>query len=35
VGSKWGYTYTAAWQVDADPPEVKDLSLDTFRRQVK
>ena len=35
VGSKWGYTYTADWKVDADPPEVKDLSLDTFRRQVK
>jgi aryl-alcohol dehydrogenase-like predicted oxidoreductase len=35
VGSKWGYTYTGDWQVDADPPEVKDLSLDTFRRQVQ
>ena len=23
VGSKWGYTYTADWQVDADPPEVQ------------
>lgn len=34
VSSKWGYTYTAGWQVDADPPEVKDLSADTFRRQV-
>jgi aryl-alcohol dehydrogenase-like predicted oxidoreductase len=34
VGSKWGYTYTAGWQVDADPPEVKDLSVDTFRRQI-
>jgi aryl-alcohol dehydrogenase-like predicted oxidoreductase len=34
VGSKWGYTYTADWQVDADPPEVKDLSADAFRRQV-
>ena len=34
VGSKWGYTYTADWQVDADPPEVKDLSVDTFRRQL-
>jgi aryl-alcohol dehydrogenase-like predicted oxidoreductase len=34
VGSKWGYTYTAGWQVRADPPEVKDLSLDTFRRQL-
>ncbi len=35
VGSKWGYTYTAEWQVDADPPEVKDLSVDTFRRQLE
>src|SRR4051794_4237520 len=34
VGSKWGYTYTADWQVDADPPEGKDLSADAFRRQV-
>ena len=34
VGSKWGYTYTADWQVDADPPEVKDLSAATFRRQL-
>jgi aryl-alcohol dehydrogenase-like predicted oxidoreductase len=34
VGSKWGYTYTAGWQVHADPPEVKDLSVDTFRRQL-
>jgi aryl-alcohol dehydrogenase-like predicted oxidoreductase len=34
VGSKWGYTYTANWQVDADPPEVKDLSADNFRRQL-
>jgi aryl-alcohol dehydrogenase-like predicted oxidoreductase len=35
VGSKWGYTYTADWQIDADPPEVKDLSIENFRRQVK
>jgi aryl-alcohol dehydrogenase-like predicted oxidoreductase len=34
VGSKWGYSYTADWQVDADPPEVKDLSADTLRRQI-
>ncbi len=34
VGSKWGYTYTAGWRVDADPPEVKDLSADNFRRQL-
>src|SRR5687767_873026 len=24
VGSKWGYTYTAGWRVDADVHEVKD-----------
>jgi aryl-alcohol dehydrogenase-like predicted oxidoreductase len=34
IGSKWGYTYTADWQVDADPPEVKDLSAATLRRQL-
>jgi aryl-alcohol dehydrogenase-like predicted oxidoreductase len=34
VGSKWGYTYTAGWQVDADPPEVKDHSAATFQRQL-
>jgi aryl-alcohol dehydrogenase-like predicted oxidoreductase len=33
VGSKWGYAYTGAWRVDADVHEVKDLSLDQFRRQ--
>jgi len=34
VSSKWGYTYTAGWRVDADPPEVKELTADTFRRQL-
>jgi len=34
VGSKWGYTYTADWRVDADVHEVKDLSLATLRRQI-
>jgi aryl-alcohol dehydrogenase-like predicted oxidoreductase len=33
VGSKWGYTYTADWRVDADVHEVKDLSIETLRRQ--
>lgn len=33
VGSKWGYTYTADWRVDVDVHEVKDLSLETLRRQ--
>jgi aryl-alcohol dehydrogenase-like predicted oxidoreductase len=34
VGSKWGYTYTAGWRVDADRHEVKDLSATTLRRQL-
>jgi aryl-alcohol dehydrogenase-like predicted oxidoreductase len=34
VSSKWGYVYTADWQVDADPPEVKHHDLDTLRRQL-
>ena len=34
VGSKWGYTYTAGWRVDAEQHEVKDLSVTTLRRQV-
>jgi aryl-alcohol dehydrogenase-like predicted oxidoreductase len=33
VGSKWGYTYTAGWQVGAEVNEVKDLSIETLRRQ--
>ncbi len=33
VSSKWGYTYTADWAVDADAHEVKDHSLSTLRRQ--
>jgi aryl-alcohol dehydrogenase-like predicted oxidoreductase len=34
VGSKWGYTYTADWQVEADRHEVKDHSQATLRRQL-
>lgn len=34
VGSKWGYTYTAQWRADAPVHEVKDLTLETLRRQV-
>lgn len=34
VSSKWGYVYTAAWRVDADPPEVKHHDVETFRRQL-
>jgi aryl-alcohol dehydrogenase-like predicted oxidoreductase len=33
IGSKWGYTYTADWQVDADVHEVKDHSLSVLQRQ--
>lgn len=33
IGSKWGYTYTADWTVDAEAHEVKDHSLATYERQ--
>jgi aryl-alcohol dehydrogenase-like predicted oxidoreductase len=33
VGSKWGYTYTADWQVEAEKHEVKDHSLPVLQRQ--
>ncbi|RKN38125.1 aldo/keto reductase [Streptomyces hoynatensis] len=33
VGSKWGYTYTAGWRVDAEVPEVKDHGAAAFERQ--
>ena len=34
VASKWGYEYVADWQIDVDTHEVKDHSLDMFRRQL-
>lgn len=34
VSSKWGYTYTAGWRVDAAEHEVKDHSVETLRRQL-
>jgi aryl-alcohol dehydrogenase-like predicted oxidoreductase len=34
IGSKWGYTYVGGWQLDAPAHEVKDLSIDTLRRQI-
>ena len=34
IGSKWGYAYTGSWQMDAPVHEVKDLSVDTLRRQI-
>jgi aryl-alcohol dehydrogenase-like predicted oxidoreductase len=33
VGSKWGYIYTAGWQVDAATHEVKDHSFANLQRQ--
>ncbi len=33
VGSKWGYTYTANWQIDAAVHEVKEHSLPVLQRQ--
>lgn len=33
VSSKWGYRYTANWQVTTDLHEVKDLSAGHFRSQ--
>jgi aryl-alcohol dehydrogenase-like predicted oxidoreductase len=34
VGSKWGYTYTAGWQVEAEEHEVKEHSLPVLQSQV-
>jgi aryl-alcohol dehydrogenase-like predicted oxidoreductase len=34
VGSKWGYTYTAGWRVEAERHEVKDHSRAVFERQL-
>lgn len=33
VSSKWGYTYTAAWRVDAETQEVKDHRASALARQ--
>ncbi|MBK8050457.1 MAG: aldo/keto reductase [Anaerolineales bacterium] len=33
VGSKWGYTYTAGWKVEASQHEVKDHTLPVLQRQ--
>ena len=33
IGSKWGYTYTADWEVEADRHEVKDHSIASLDRQ--
>jgi aryl-alcohol dehydrogenase-like predicted oxidoreductase len=34
IGSKWGYSYVGAWRLDAAVHEVKDLSVETLRRQI-
>jgi len=34
IGSKWGYTYVGSWRLDAPVQEVKDLSVETLRRQI-
>src|SRR5262249_34270387 len=34
IGSKWGYSYVGSWRLDAAVHEVKDLSIDTLRRQI-
>ncbi len=34
IGSKWGYSYVGSWRVDAPVHEVKDLSVETLRRQI-
>lgn len=33
VGSKWGYTYTAGWQIEADRHEVKEHTLPILTHQ--
>ena len=35
VGSKWGYTYTADWAVEAEKHEVKEHSIEVLNRQWK
>src|ERR1700726_4164981 len=33
VGSKWGYTYTADWKIQAPAHEIKNHTLSTLRKQ--
>lgn len=35
VGSKWGYTYTADWKIDAEHHEIKEHSLPVLQRQLQ
>jgi aryl-alcohol dehydrogenase-like predicted oxidoreductase len=34
IGSKWGYTYTADWQITAEHHEIKEHSLPVLNRQI-
>jgi aryl-alcohol dehydrogenase-like predicted oxidoreductase len=34
IGSKWGYTYTGGWRMDAPVHERKDLSIEALTRQI-
>jgi aryl-alcohol dehydrogenase-like predicted oxidoreductase len=34
IGSKWGYTYTADWSLEAEVHEVKDHGSETYDRQL-
>jgi aryl-alcohol dehydrogenase-like predicted oxidoreductase len=34
IGSKWGYSYIGSWRLDAVVHEVKDLSVETLRKQI-
>ena len=34
IGSKWGYTYTAGWKIEAEAHEIKEHSLANLTRQV-
>jgi len=33
VGSKWGYTYTADWQIEAEAHEIKEHSIGILEKQ--
>lgn len=35
IGSKWGYTYVANWQVQATHHEIKEHSIEVLKRQWK
>jgi aryl-alcohol dehydrogenase-like predicted oxidoreductase len=35
IGSKWGYIYTAGWQIEAEKHEIKDHSLPVLRQQIE